>query len=115
MHEIVKLAGGLAWPVGLIVLFLLPPLGLTILFFAIVLTILSTSWTRQRRHNELVQAASPPMRSPTIASDPPVAPELTTPSKDAQARLADIDELKTSGAISEDEYIQLRRRILDEV
>ena len=109
VHEIVKIVGGIAWPVGIVTLFVLPPFGILILLLAIVLTILSVVWTRQRRHDELIQAASSPTAAPTIAPDP------TIDSKAAKARLAEIEELKDSGAISDDEYAEMRKRILDEI
>ena len=102
VHEVVELVGGIAWLVGLVTLFILPPLGLLILLVAIILTILSVVWTRQRRHQELVQAASP-KAVPTVAPKTP------------QDRLAALDELKASGSVSDDEYEQQRRRILDEI
>ena len=110
VHEIVKLIGGILWLVGIPMLFLFPPLGVFIVFFAIILSILSVVWTRQRRHDdlvEIVEAASSRPADPTIAVDPTTAP------RDAQTRLAELEELKASGAIAEAEYAQARKRILD--
>ena len=65
----------------------------------------SVVWTRQRRHNEVIQAASSPTARRPKPADPP----------DPTARLAEIEELKASGAISADEYAQARKRIFDEL
>jgi hypothetical protein len=53
----VKVVGAIAWVAGLVFLFLFPPFGLFILFIAAVLSILSLTWTRQARHDEVVTAA----------------------------------------------------------
>ncbi len=111
-HEIVKLICGILWLFGIPMLFLFPPFGVFILFFAIILSILSVVWTRQRRHDdlvEIVEAASSRPAGPTIAVDPTIVP------RDAQTRLAELEELKASGAIAEAEYAQTRKRILDEI
>ena len=102
VHEVVKLIGGISWLVGLIMLFVRPPLGIVILLFAMVLTILSVTWTRQRRHDELVGSAARTAAAPT-------SPKGTV------ARLAELDELKALGAVSDDEYAQERKRILKEI
>jgi hypothetical protein len=136
VYEIVKLIGGVAWLVGLVMLFLLPPLGILILLLAIVLTILSVVWTRQRRQNELIQALSSPMARPNPADapapssptahrpNPADAPAASSPTAhrpnpadapDPTARLVEILELKASGAISADEYAQARKGIFDEL
>ena len=120
VYEIVKLIGGVAWLVGLVMLFLLPPLGILILLLAIVLTILSVVWTRQRRQNELIQALSSPMARPNPADAPAASsPTAHRPNPadapDPTARLVEILELKASGAISADEYAQARKGIFDEL
>ena len=66
-HTAVKVIGGIAWIAGLALLVAFPPLGFLILLGAIVLSILSLTWTRQARHDELVAAAgggSAPGRAP---------------------------------------------------
>ncbi len=99
VHEVVKIVGGIAWPVGFVLLFVIPTFGILVLLLAIVLSVLSIVWTRQRRHAELVQATRPP----------------TTTPKATDARLAETEELKASGVISDAEYTQMRQRILDEL
>ena len=99
MHEVIKIVGGIAWPVGIVMLFVVPSFGILVLLLAIVLSALSIVWTRQSRHAELVQATSSP----------------TTTPKATKARLAETEELKASGAISDAEYAQMRQRILDEL
>ncbi len=47
-HEIVKVVRVIAWLVGLILLLVNTPLGVLVLFIALVLSILSLVWNRQR-------------------------------------------------------------------
>ena len=71
VHTMVKIIGAIAWLAGLVLLFLFPPMGLLILLIAIVLSILSLTWTRQARHAEVVAAAkaqpspAPPLKKST--------------------------------------------------
>jgi len=55
--ELAKMAGGLAWVVGLVLLFTAPTIGLLMLLPAIGLTAYTTRKTRERRHQELLDAA----------------------------------------------------------
>ena len=66
-HTAVKVVGGIAWIAGLVLLFVAPPFGFLVLLVAVVLSILSLTWTRQARHEEVVAAAgggSAPVRAP---------------------------------------------------
>jgi len=51
------MAGGLAWVVGLVFLLVAPTFGLLVLLLAIGLTAYTTRKTRERRHQELLDAA----------------------------------------------------------
>lgn len=55
--ELVKIAGGFLWVVGLVLLFTVPTLGLLLLAGAVGATAYSMRVTRERRHQELLDAA----------------------------------------------------------
>ena len=58
-HEIVKAIGGIAWLIGLILLFVKAPLGVLVLLVALLLSILSLVWSRQHAD---VNGSSPERR-----------------------------------------------------
>ena len=99
--ELVKIVGGIAWVVGLVMLFVVPTAGILILALAIALTIVSVNRTREHRHKELLAAAQP--RQTPEAQKPP----------DLADRLDRLDRLREAGKINDDEYASLRQQILD--
>ena len=103
VHTMVKIIGAIAWLAGLVLLFLFPPMGFLILLIAIVLSILSLTWTRQARHAEVVAAAK---------AQPSPAPPLKKSTAD---RLVELDALRAAGTITESEYEAQRAQILGEV
>lgn len=54
--ELIRAVGGISWVVGIIVLFVQPTVGLLILALALILTVWSVTKTRERRHQELLDA-----------------------------------------------------------
>ncbi len=144
-HTAVKIIGAIAWLAGLLFLFLYPPLGILLLLVAIVLSILSLTWTRQARHAEVVAAATGttrPVEKSAVQSrydelqranpgwshnqlwdqaERDVA-EGWTPSNHAAPltkspadRLAELDALRRDGTITDAEYEAQRAQILRDV
>jgi hypothetical protein len=65
MEELVKFGGAILWLVGLIGLFVQPAFGVIVLGVALLMSIWSMQRTRQRRHEELVDATRyAPQRDP---------------------------------------------------
>jgi Flp pilus assembly protein TadB len=56
MQELVKFGGAILWIVGLVGLFLDPVFGMLVLVVALMLSIWSVQRTRQRRHQEVLDA-----------------------------------------------------------
>lgn len=104
MLELVKIVGGISWVLGLVMWVADPTLAMLALVVAIICTIYSVSKTREQRHKELVTAqtvrpvAGASVKSPSVAE-----------------RLAELDKLKASGAINNDEYQAKRQQILDSI
>lgn len=105
-HEIVKVVGGIAWLVGLILLFVNAALALLVLLIALILSVLSLVWTRQRRHDDLLEAAKGGAASAAARAPVP---------KDTQARAAELESLRAAGTISDDEYERKRQLIIDDI
>lgn len=103
MLELVKIVGALAWIVGLITLFLFPPVGMLVLLVAGVISIYTATKTRDKRHKDLVRAASQASK-PTQKT----APSLSD-------RLKELEQLKEQGAISDEEYEKMRQQVLDQL
>lgn len=59
MHELIKIVGVIAWTVGLLLFLVDPVLAIAVLVVAVLLTIASVSRTREKRHQELLDAARP--------------------------------------------------------
>ncbi len=137
----VKIAGAVAWILGVIFLFLFLPLGVFLLVVAVVLSILSLAWTRQARADEVVAAvgrgdrslSSPvqlryqgllfeyPDRSPKrlwkqAKLDVRNGWRPAVPLEKSTAdRLVRLEALRGAGAITDDEYEARRAQILREV
>jgi Flp pilus assembly protein TadB len=63
MTEAIKILGGVAWAIGLVLLLVSPVLGLFVLLVAVVLSVRSVQMTRERRHQEILDAARKQDRS----------------------------------------------------
>ena len=63
--ELAKFVGALAWVVGVVMLFVAPVFGVVVLLVALLLSVWSTQKTREKRHQELVNATRqrPPSES----------------------------------------------------
>lgn len=103
MLELAKIIGALVWIVGLVLLFVLWPVGVLVLVLAVIISIYTATKTREKRHKEIVQAAS--------QGRP--APSKRAPS--TSERLEELNRLREQGAISDDEYMSMRRDILDQL
>lgn len=57
MDELIRFVGGIGWVVGLILLVVSPTIGVIVLVFAVLATVASVTRTRERRHQELLDAA----------------------------------------------------------
>ena len=144
-HTAVKVIGGIAWVSGLVLLFLVPPIGVLILVVAVALSLLSLTWTRQARHAEVVAASSGTTRSVERSAVQTRYDELQTanpewnhdqlwtqaeqdvangwtPSdhaapltKSAADRLAELDALRRDGTVTDAEYEAKRAAILDDI
>jgi Na+/H+ antiporter NhaD/arsenite permease-like protein len=57
VEELVKFGGAILWLVGLIALFVQPVFGVGVLVVALLMSVWSAQRTRQRRHEEIVEAA----------------------------------------------------------
>jgi hypothetical protein len=66
MDELIKLVGGVSWIVGVVTLFVSPIFGVIILGVAVLATIASVTRTRERRHQELLDAARQRPEDPPI-------------------------------------------------
>jgi Flp pilus assembly protein TadB len=55
--ELVRAVGGISWVVGILILFVSPTVGLVVLTVALLFTVWSVSKTREKRHQELLEAA----------------------------------------------------------
>lgn len=65
MEEFVKFGGAILWIVGLVGLFIQPVLGVLVLLVALLVSAGSVRRSRQRRHQELINAARhAPQRDP---------------------------------------------------
>jgi Domain of unknown function (DUF4328) len=53
--------------------------------------------------------------APKVPVSPPLPPVVEIPASDIEARLATLERLRSTGAISEDEFAARRNRILDEI
>jgi len=72
----------------------------------------------QRREPSVPPAvvATPAILAPPPVPDSPALPHASdSPAERIEARLATLDRLRATGAISEDEYQSRRNKILDEV
>lgn len=56
MHELIKILGVLAWVAGLLLLLVDPVVAIGVLVLALLLTIRNVSLTREKRHQELLDA-----------------------------------------------------------
>lgn len=115
LHGIVKAIGAILWFVGFIFLFVATPFGFALLVIALILSILSLTWTRQARHDELVNATSASTQTSTIAvpATPPPTPADAVAS--AHERLQGLQQLHDDDLITDDEYEQKRKKIVDDM
>ena len=136
-HTVVQITGAVAWVFGLIFLFLFLPLGVFLLVVASVLSIVSLTWTRQARHDEVVGAAGGLWSSPVQLryqglhfEYPDRSPKklwkqakidvrdgwrpAVPLEKSTADRLVKLDALRAAGAISDDGYEAQRAQILRE-
>jgi ABC-type transport system involved in cytochrome bd biosynthesis fused ATPase/permease subunit len=111
-HSVVKVVGAILWFVGFIALFVAAPFGIVLLGFALVLSILSLTWTRQARYNEQKEA----QEATTAAIEAATAQQVLAPSPESAAdRIRDLKQLHDDGLITDDEYEQKRKDIVDEM
>jgi hypothetical protein len=92
----------LLYIVGFVSLFVFPPLGLVFLVVAVLLSILSLTWTREQRHGELLAATG----GTKTARARPVAPSTAD-------RLRELQALHEDGLLTDEEYEQKRTAIVD--
>jgi hypothetical protein len=114
-HSVVKVVGAILWFVGFIFLFIATPFGLLILVVALILSILSLTWTRQARHDELVDATSTSTQVSTSAAPAAPAPSAADEFATAHERLQGLQQLHDDGLITDGEYDQKRKDIVDEM
>ncbi len=105
MLELVKFVGGISWVIGILFLFAVPPIGFLILLVALLCTIYATSKTREKRHAELLAASSSQTTAP--------AQPASTPQPSVASRLDELEKLKEAGTLTDEEYQEKRRQILD--
>ena len=55
--EGLKMVGGLAWVIGIVLFLVEPLLGFVVLLVALLLSVKSVQGTKERRHQELLEAA----------------------------------------------------------
>ena len=104
--ELVKLIGGFAWVIGLVLFFAVDPTaGMVVLAVAILATLWSRAKDRERKHAELVHASQKAAPAPA-----PQPARLST-----AERLANLDALRQTGTISSDEHAAKRQAILDDL
>jgi hypothetical protein len=111
-HSAVKVIGAILWFVGFILLFVAFPLGFLILIVALILSILSLTWTRQARYNEQMEAQEATTAAVEAATTQQAPPPPTESSAD---RLRDLKQLHDDGLITDAEYEQKRKAIVDEM
>jgi len=117
-HSFVKVAGGILWFVGLILLLVFPPVGFLLLIVALILSILSLGWTRQARHDEQMEAqatTASAVAAAAVPQQPPLPPPAPDAIASAQERLQGLQQLHNDGLITDDEYEQKRKNIVDEM
>jgi hypothetical protein len=106
--ELLKAVGGVALIMGAALLFLMPEMGIILLLFAGVVGALSVTWTRRERNEQTIAT----MRSAKANH----APSTTmAASSDPAVRLRRLEELRNSGALSDQEYASKRSQILDDI
>ena len=112
MVNVIKTVGGLLWLAGIALLFFEPNLGWLILAAAFASTIYVMMRERDRVSEELVEQVEGEPRPDIEPSAPTMA---TTDPRPASERLAELEELREAGAITEAEYEGKRREILDSI
>jgi len=105
--EVVKFVGGLLAVIGIALLFVSPVLGLLVLALVGVLGVVSGIKTREKRHAELLEATQHPVKQR------PVEPPATSASNVIKERLSELEQLRSDGLVSDDEYETKRQEILD--
>jgi ABC-type transport system involved in cytochrome bd biosynthesis fused ATPase/permease subunit len=110
-HSAVKVIGAVLWFVGFILLFVAFPFGFMILVVALILSILSLTWTRQARYDQQIDAQA----ATTAAVKAATAQQTPPPTESSSDRLRDLRQLHDDGLITDDEYEQKRRNIVDEM
>ena len=101
MPESVKFLGGLMIIVGLALLLVVPPLGFLLLLLAAIIGVLSVVKTREKRHAEVVDAARTGVAVRTDNS--------------AQHRLTQLEQLRRDGLVSNAEYEEKRKKIVEDL
>jgi len=109
MLEVAKFVGAMVWIVGFIFVFIFPPVGFFILLVALLISIATASRTRELRHQEIVSLAG---KGPLVTRPPtPSSP----PKPSVSDRLGELDKLRETGVISDEEHQAKRQKILDEI
>ena len=112
MVNAIKTLGGLLWLAGIVMLFFEPTTAWLILAAAFVATIYVMMKERDRTAEELVEEVE---GAPTPDIEPSSPTMATTDPRPASERLAELEELREAGAITEAEYEGKRREILDSI
>lgn len=107
-HELVKLVGAVLFVPGILLLFWQPAVAFVFLIPAVILSLLSLIWTREQKDIERKEAEWATPRTAPPRSIPPRAP---TPAE----RLKELKSLHVSGLLTDDEYEQKRKAIVDEM
>ena len=106
MLELIKLLNVLVWIVGGLLLLTgsFGP-GIIVLLVALFISVAASAETRKRREEKLIETTT------AIATE--AATGAVTKQPTTSDRLAELDKLKASEQISEDEYHAKRKSILD--
>ena len=107
MTEVLKFLGAIVWLGGAALLFVEPLIGGIVLVIALLTTLYVRSNYRKRKHAELIQASER-----AIPTAPPPSLSVSEPSLSVSERLSQLDWLKDSGAITDEEYEVKRQEIL---
>lgn len=102
--EATKFVGALIWIAAIITLFLVPAASIPLFFVAVLVSAYTWRKTREKRHAELVSAASHSGQQQSAKK--PVPPS---------ERLQKLSRLKEQGVITEEEYERKRQEIVDQL
>ena len=112
MVNAIKTVGGLLWLTGIVMLFFDPSLAWLILAAALAATIYVMMKERDQTAEELVEDVEGEPQPDIRPSSPTMT---TTDPRPASERLAELEDLRETGAITQAEYEGKRREILDSI